>query len=165
MQLTPLIVFFLYYLEKKLGVCPHASSPIHPLNSITHGFYSLKYFLNLSTYFHSYNLCHLSPWLLFGLYKRSKFFSMKVLTKYKEIGTEEDSCIQYQNQMWRNLFLYYWELGPKLCYAIQISWAHGIWICFHAGERYLKLLYRKTISRLFTGHDKIHNINNLRQIK
>lgn len=98
MQLTPLIVFFLYYFEKKLGVCPHASLPIYTLISITYGFDGPKYFLNLSAYFHSHDLCNLSPGLLFGLYKRSNCFSVKVLTKCEEIGAEEASWIQHQNQ-------------------------------------------------------------------
>lgn len=62
--------------------------------------------------------------------------------------------------------------GPKLCSAAQISMftehvhtEHGIDVFFHFGEECLKLVYGKAISHISTGRDKIHSIENLRQIK
>lgn len=77
---TPLapIVFFLCDPGRKPGGCPHALPSLHLLILITHGGYRPKQLFDLATPFYSHNLCHLSPGLLFCLYKSSEFSLVKL---------------------------------------------------------------------------------------
>lgn len=165
---TPLapIVFFLCDPGRKPGGCPHALPSLHLLILITHGGYRPKQLFDLATPFYSHNLCHLSPGLLFCLYKTSEFSLVKlggVWSRRSPLNSAPES------NMKESILVSFFSSGPQnsvLLPPLSPSYIEhdSFWIFFHVWEEGFQLFCRRAISHIFTKRDKIQSIKDLRQI-
>lgn len=174
MQLTPLtstqIVSVLYNPEKKPGACLHASPPLLPLGKFPSSVEStILNILNLPVPFQSHNLCHLYLWDYFSACTElQNFVHWNFGLNVKRLEQKKPSEFSTRIKHEEINFCIIDSSSSKLHSAVSVNQSHiehGIWVFFYFGEGRLKLLYRQAILHIFTWHDKIRNIKNLKQIK